>query len=363
MGTGEKKLILKALWRHFSHSPRLNHQWSTSQSMECCLFWFFCNIISATFTFVIFFLNDPSRFIRTFHSTFPKSIFPLNSTAENYKMIEIELTTISLFQITFNRTAVWRRRYYLASAVSFVPLVSSRSFSPYCHLASPASTRSRSRNDYAPMITPFWKFHFFWPVLTFFFLFSKNFTSRRLRWIAFWNRHERRRKARAGAWSDRAIGILPCVCVLFAHFAASLASAGVKWNWIPPTGRNRSPLRSTKETKMFVTFSVWSFPTIVVGIPFLLLLFLNWKITIRNSPAELPERINNTQHMCSMASWGQGHAFVGVSHGERKKKTGSCADTILVIFIVRFSAAGLLTWSKRKSWANLFLLSRLRSRY
>lgn len=90
-------------------------------------------------------------------------------------MIEIELTTISLFQITFNRTAVWRRRYYLASAVSFVPLVSSRSFSPYCHLASPASTRSRSRNDYAPMITPFWKFHFFWPVLTFFFSFFKEF--------------------------------------------------------------------------------------------------------------------------------------------------------------------------------------------
>jgi hypothetical protein len=228
--------------------------------MECCLYSLSRNIISATFTFVIFswtihvvLFAHFTRLSQNLLSIF----FPLNSTAENDKMIEIELTT-SLFQITFNRTAVWRRRYYLPSAVSF------RSSSPaFVWFVLPSSnpgvysqplTLWLRTDDY-----PVLKISFLLTPVNFFFFFKRISRLNDCDELLFLNRHERRRKARAGAWSDRAIGILPCFCVLFAHFAASLASAGVKWNWIPPTGRNRSPLRSTKETQMFVTFSVWSF--------------------------------------------------------------------------------------------------------
>lgn len=164
------------LWRHFSHSPRLNHQWSTSQSMECCLYSLSRNIISATFTFVIFswtihvvLFAHFTRLSQNLLSIF----FPLNSTAENDKMIEIELTT-SLFQITFNRTAVWRRRYYLPSAVSF------RSSSPaFVWFVLPSSnpgvysqplTLWLRTDDY-----PVLKISFLLTRVNFFFFFSKEF--------------------------------------------------------------------------------------------------------------------------------------------------------------------------------------------
>ncbi len=194
------------------------------------------------------------------------NLFP--SPAENNKMIEIESTSSFSNNFQSNRS--------VASPVPpicpclFVPLVP-RSFGPYCHLAIPASTRSRSRNCSAPLITPFW-ISFLWThVYFFFFYFQKRFSRLNdcdeLLFKSSWEKTKSARWRVKRTWYSNS----PCCfCVLSAHFAASLASAGVKWNLIPPTGRNWSLLRSTK-VKKNVTFSVWSFSTIVVGFAFLLL--------------------------------------------------------------------------------------------
>jgi hypothetical protein len=168
--------------------------------MECCLYSLSRNIISPTFTFVIFswtihvvLFAHFTRLSQNLLSIF----FPLNSTAENDKMIEIELTT-SLFQITFNRTAVWRRRYYLPSAVSF------RSSSPaFVWFVLPSSnpgvysqplTLWLRTDDY-----PVLKISFLLTRVNFFFFFQKNFTAQRLRWIAFFKSSwEKTKSARWG---------------------------------------------------------------------------------------------------------------------------------------------------------------------
>lgn len=77
---------------------------------------------------------------------------------------------------------------------------------------------------------------------------------------------------------------------------------------------------------------------IVLWLEFFCFFLLLWnEITITSSPAELPERINNTHHMCCMASWRQGQSFVVWV----MDKQLLCRHTILVLFIVRFIAAGL----------------------
>jgi len=71
---------------------------------------------------------------------------------------------------------------------------------------------------------------------------------------------------------------------------------------------------------------------------FAFLRFIFWIETITNSPAELPEKINNTRHMCSTASWRQGHAVVVWVMDKQSLR----ADTIPILFIVRFSRSGPL---------------------